>query len=181
MPTYEYRCKACEHAFDLVQSMTAPVKRKCPECGRLQLERLIGVGAGFIIKGGAASAKAEAAEKAADEKARTRKADAGTDAKATSGGKEKASSETPSADAPPKEAADTKAADTKTADTKPADTKTADTKPAEPPEKKISGATSTPTHAAREGRGVGNLVDKAKRRAKEASGRKPKRSNRRGA
>ena len=51
MPTYDYRCKGCSHEFELVQSMSAPVKRKCPECGALKLERLIGAGADFIIKG----------------------------------------------------------------------------------------------------------------------------------
>jgi hypothetical protein len=38
-----------------------------------------------------------------------------------------------------------------------------------PIEKKMSGSTSTPTHAAREHRGVGNLVDKAKRLAADKS------------
>ena len=51
MPTYDYRCKACEHEFEEFQSMTAKPLRKCPDCGRLQLERLIGTGAGVIFKG----------------------------------------------------------------------------------------------------------------------------------
>ena len=51
MPTYDYRCDACEHQFELFQQMTAPVKRKCPECGKLRLKRLVGTGAGVIFKG----------------------------------------------------------------------------------------------------------------------------------
>jgi len=51
MPTYEYVCRACDHEFDLFQSMTAPVKRKCPECGRLKLERKFGTGAAVLFKG----------------------------------------------------------------------------------------------------------------------------------
>jgi putative FmdB family regulatory protein len=51
MPTYEYRCNACKHEFELFQSMTEGAKRKCPACGELKLERLIGTGAGFIFKG----------------------------------------------------------------------------------------------------------------------------------
>ena len=51
MPTYDYRCKACEHAFEEFQMMNDPVLRKCPECGKLKLERLIGTGAGFLFKG----------------------------------------------------------------------------------------------------------------------------------
>ncbi len=52
MPTYDYRCQACEHEFELFQQMTDPVKKKCPECGKLKLQRLIGTGAGVIFKGG---------------------------------------------------------------------------------------------------------------------------------
>ncbi len=52
MPTYDYRCNACGHEFELFQSMSAPVKKKCPECAKLSLERLIGTGAAVIFKGG---------------------------------------------------------------------------------------------------------------------------------
>ena len=51
MPTYEYRCKNCEHEFELFQNMSERVKRKCPECGKSTLERLIGTGAAVIFKG----------------------------------------------------------------------------------------------------------------------------------
>ena len=51
MPTYAYRCDHCEHEFDLFQSITAKTVRKCPECARLKLRRLIGTGAGIIFKG----------------------------------------------------------------------------------------------------------------------------------
>ena len=51
MPTYDYQCQACEHEFELFQSMTAPVKRKCPECSKLKLKRLIGTGSGVLFKG----------------------------------------------------------------------------------------------------------------------------------
>jgi len=52
MPTYEYVCRACEHEFEEFQSMSAKPLKKCPECGKQQLERLIGTGAGVIFKGG---------------------------------------------------------------------------------------------------------------------------------
>ncbi len=51
MPTYEYVCNACGHEFELFQSMSDGVKRKCPKCGKNSLERLIGTGAGVIFKG----------------------------------------------------------------------------------------------------------------------------------
>ena len=51
VPTYEYLCEACGHEFELFQSMSASVKRKCPDCGKLKLKRLIGIGSGVIFKG----------------------------------------------------------------------------------------------------------------------------------
>ena len=51
MPTYEYVCLACGHEFELFQQMTAPVKRKCPECTKLKLHRKVGTGAGIIFRG----------------------------------------------------------------------------------------------------------------------------------
>lgn len=51
MPTYDYVCEACDHEFELFQSIKDSVKRKCPECGRLKLRRLIGPGAAIVFKG----------------------------------------------------------------------------------------------------------------------------------
>lgn len=51
MPTYEYICDACEHELEEFQSITAKPLKKCPECGKPKLRRLIGTGAGFIFKG----------------------------------------------------------------------------------------------------------------------------------
>lgn len=52
MPTYEYRCNACKHEFEEFQSITAPHIKKCPSCGKLKLERLIGIGSAVMFKGG---------------------------------------------------------------------------------------------------------------------------------
>jgi putative FmdB family regulatory protein len=51
MPTYDYKCDACGHAFEQVQSIKADSLKKCPECGKQKLRRLIGTGGGFIFKG----------------------------------------------------------------------------------------------------------------------------------
>ena len=51
MPTYEYECAACGHAFEALQSMTAPKLTKCPKCAKKKLQRLIGSGSGLIFKG----------------------------------------------------------------------------------------------------------------------------------
>jgi len=51
MPTYEYRCEHCSHELELFQKISESPKKKCPECGRLKLRRVIGGGAGFLFKG----------------------------------------------------------------------------------------------------------------------------------
>lgn len=51
MPTYEYKCAACDHAFEKFQSMSAAPVRKCPVCGKSKVKRLLGTGAGLIFKG----------------------------------------------------------------------------------------------------------------------------------
>jgi putative FmdB family regulatory protein len=51
MPTYDYKCTACGHRLEIFQSMKDAPKRKCPECGKNTLERLIGTGAAILFKG----------------------------------------------------------------------------------------------------------------------------------
>lgn len=51
MPTYEYRCNACGHSFDELQSFSEEPLKKCPACKKKKLERLIGAGAAIIFKG----------------------------------------------------------------------------------------------------------------------------------
>jgi putative FmdB family regulatory protein len=51
MPTYDYECDACGHTFELFQSYSAPVEKKCPKCKKLKLRRLFGTGAAIVFKG----------------------------------------------------------------------------------------------------------------------------------
>jgi len=51
MPTYDYQCDACDHKFELYQGINDEKKKKCPECGKLKLRRLIGTGAAIVFKG----------------------------------------------------------------------------------------------------------------------------------
>jgi len=51
MPTYDYVCDGCGHAFELFQRMTDDPKKTCPECGKKKLRRLIGAGAAIVFKG----------------------------------------------------------------------------------------------------------------------------------
>ncbi len=51
MPTYDYVCEECGHEFEKFQSIKASSLRKCPECGKLKLRRVIGAGAALIFRG----------------------------------------------------------------------------------------------------------------------------------
>ncbi len=93
MPTYEYLCDACGHEFELFQAMSASVKRKCPDCGKLKLKRLIGTGSGVIFKGSGfyqtdyrsdSYKKAAEAEKKAAEPKKSTKGEKKTEGKSTS-------------------------------------------------------------------------------------------------
>jgi putative FmdB family regulatory protein len=51
MPTYEYACDACHHAFEQFQSIKDDPIRRCPKCKKDTARRMI-AGTGFILKGG---------------------------------------------------------------------------------------------------------------------------------
>ena len=130
MPTYEYRCDACGHKFEKFQSITAAPLRKCPNCGKSSVKRLIGTGSGLIFKGGGfytTDYRSEAYKSAA---------------KADSGGSEssKDSLSKTSGDSTAKPAADAKG------DAKPA----AATKPAS--DAKPASTTKTPAKSAKAGK-----------------------------
>ncbi len=50
MPTYEYECLKCGHAFEAFQRMTDEPLKRCPSC-RGKVRRAISGGAGFLFKG----------------------------------------------------------------------------------------------------------------------------------
>lgn len=51
MPTYDYKCKACDHVWEEFQSIKAPATKKCPKCAKSKAERQIGGGGGLIFRG----------------------------------------------------------------------------------------------------------------------------------
>ena len=52
MPTYTYKCEKCENTFDKFESMTKDPQTHCEsEACDGQVKRLIGMGAGAILKG----------------------------------------------------------------------------------------------------------------------------------
>jgi putative FmdB family regulatory protein len=91
MPTYDYVCKHCGHAFEHFQPMSEAMLVKCPKCGQATLERLIGAGAGFLFKGsgfyqtdykraGAPKSDAPAAPATGDKSDKADKSDSGNKA-----------------------------------------------------------------------------------------------------
>ena len=51
MPTYEYKCEACEHSWEQDQRITEDPIKVCPSCGEVSAKRLISRTA-FILMGG---------------------------------------------------------------------------------------------------------------------------------
>ena len=51
MPIYEYECRACGHQFEALQKVSDAPLRKCPECGKPQLRKLMSAPS-FRLKGG---------------------------------------------------------------------------------------------------------------------------------
>ena len=50
MPTYNYECQSCGHAWEIEQRITADPLKDCPSCGSSSAKRLIS-GGNFILKG----------------------------------------------------------------------------------------------------------------------------------
>jgi len=51
MPFYEYQCKSCGHTLEAMQKVNDSPLRKCPDCGKSQLTRLMSAPV-FRLKGG---------------------------------------------------------------------------------------------------------------------------------
>jgi putative FmdB family regulatory protein len=92
MPTYDYVCDACQHQFEMFQSIKDEPKRKCPECGRQKLRRLIGPGAAIVFKGSGfykTDYRSESYKKAAAAEKGTATGGAKSETKSDAKGKEK--------------------------------------------------------------------------------------------
>lgn len=99
MPTYEYRCKGCGHELEIFQPITAKPKRKCPECEKNALERLISGGGAVLFKGSGFyetdyrssdyKKKAEADKKSAEPKTESSKSEGKSDSQGPKAGESK--------------------------------------------------------------------------------------------
>lgn len=108
MPTYEYKCRKCQHEFEEFQSISAEPVKVCPSC-KGEVERIISGGAGLIFKG---SGFYITDYKRAGEKRPTEKSESKSDSKKTS--KESSSSSTSTTS--PKNSSDGSSSKSKTKD-----------------------------------------------------------------
>jgi putative FmdB family regulatory protein len=88
MPIYEYRCSACGHALEALQKVSATPLKKCPECGKAALQKLISAPS-FRLKGGGwyetdfkSGAKRNLADSGKEEKSAAKEAKPAKEAKA---------------------------------------------------------------------------------------------------
>ena len=51
MPTYEYKCSACEYVWEEIQKINDKKIEQCPECKEKTAKRLVSGGTGFVLKG----------------------------------------------------------------------------------------------------------------------------------
>lgn len=109
MPTYEYRCPDCSHEFEEFQSMTAKPIKKCPNCGKRRVQRLISSGLQPIFKGSGfyetdyvkKSGKSDNQTESKSESKPDAGGDAKTATKPEAGGKSDSASKTAKADSKP--------------------------------------------------------------------------------
>ena len=130
MPFYEYQCKSCGHTLEAMQKVNDAPLKKCPDCGKSQLTRLMSAPV-FRLKGGgwyetdfkgdqdnkknlADRPEAEAAKDdkapAADAKDSAGKEAAGKDAGKDAGGKDAAKPAEKAADKPAEKTVSTESA-----------------------------------------------------------------------
>lgn len=104
MPIYEYQCQACGHQLEVLQKVSDAPLKKCPECGKSKLQKLLSAPS-FRLKGGgwyetdfksgkkknlADSAKEEKSSPKEESKPAKEQAKPKTEKPAKSGGKSKA-------------------------------------------------------------------------------------------
>ena len=105
MPTYQYACTECEHAFDQFQSFSDDALTQCPECqGRLRkIFNAVGVvfkGSGFYRNDSRdKKPSALSSDSKSDSKSET-KSDSGTSSDTKSETKSDKKSDTPSSSSP---------------------------------------------------------------------------------
>lgn len=66
MPSYDYKCFACEHVFEEFQKISDNPIEICPKCGKKEVKRLVSA-TSFHLKGGGWYSSGYSSAKAATE------------------------------------------------------------------------------------------------------------------
>jgi putative FmdB family regulatory protein len=149
MPFYEYQCKSCGHELEAMQKVSDASLKKCPHCGKAQLQRLMSAPV-FRLKGGGWYE---------------------TDFK---GDKDKQRN---LADRPDESAKDTKDTDSKPKDEKAADGKGADSKATDGKDGKAAESKSPEAPAAKESAAKEKSTDKSAEKSSGGGARKAAAAN----
>ncbi|MEI6474269.1 MAG: zinc ribbon domain-containing protein [Planctomycetota bacterium] len=157
MPTYEYECSKCGHAWELFQSIKAEAERKCPKCAKMTAVRKIGMGAAIFTGARAAEPAGETAAKSAAAAVETTAAASSAETKVSKTDAAKPAGA--AADASKGEPGKAAGAATGTEAAKP----TAEAAKAPETAAPADGGKVNATHPAREGRGAGNVRDAIQR------------------
>ena len=48
---YEYKCAKCNNVFEIEHKINLKPRKRCPNCKKYSLKRLISMGGNFILKG----------------------------------------------------------------------------------------------------------------------------------
>ncbi|MGC1520237.1 MAG: FmdB family zinc ribbon protein [Steroidobacteraceae bacterium] len=178
MPFYEYQCKNCGHDLEAMQKITEAPLKKCPHCGKSQLQRLMSAPV-FRLKGGGwyetdfkgdkdnqrnLADRPEADAKAAGDGAKEAVKDSAQDGQPAGGnGKDAKGAESQSKDAPSKDAP---------SKDKPADKSAA---APEPTSSKKAEAASAPGKSTKRGRTTARGKPVARRPVKKQASRTKRR------
>lgn len=107
MPLYEYRCTACGHRFEKIQTFSAPDEKECPVC-KGEVERLISApavqfkGSGFYSTDYPSKSSSAPKSESSSTDSGSISSDSGSSStSAESGGKSSSDSSSSSSAAPP--------------------------------------------------------------------------------
>ena len=182
MPFYEYQCKQCGHQLEAMQKVNDAPLKKCPDCGKPTLQRLMSAPV-FRLKGAGwyetdfksdQEGKRNLVDKAEAEPVKDEKKD-GKDAKEATeaSGKETPSKEAPGKDAPGKDgsAKDAPAAkEDQKAAAKPSDA-AGDKSAGKPAAKSASSKPPNTTRTVKRGGSVAAAKTRSKKPGKRTGGR----------
>ena len=100
MPTYEYRCSACENLWEELQKISEPALDTCPKCHAKTAQRLIS-GGSFILKGGGWYADLYSSSGGGGSKSESSKSESSSTPSTSSGSESKSESTSTAAPAAP--------------------------------------------------------------------------------